>query len=394
MSEKKTIQINPSLFEFNTKKTRQKKPKIEGGIKMKSSISKTPKNKSLKNGILKMIREKQQNDYQKLFSEKSTKGKPNKGISSNEIDNFKNDFQESIEYFNALEKEEPPSLNPPKNKTLKNYPSSTGSALQLQPQVATHPMHTNNGGMINTEYENVNLSLPNDFDSMPPIRLNPPNIKHSSYNYKPAVTQTQVGGKQDAPQWGCLRVGGKLPTYRTWKNATQKNRGENPNIMTNHDTIPASTSSASILPVAKPENESVVNLMKESQIERIKQKSTIKQMKTQMDNLNKPVKKQLKQRKIARRTYRIGKSKVLPKVSVLVSNRTLRNNITTKAQLLKQTPINEIKRFLIKRGFIKVGSNTPNDILRKMYESVSLICGEVQNHNSENLLYNYLHGGM
>jgi len=46
---------------------------------------------------------------------------------------------------------------------------------------------------------------------------------------------------------------------------------------------------------------------------------------------------------------------------------------------------------LIKKGFIKVGTPTPNDILRKMYESVVLICGEVQNHNPENLLYNYVH---
>jgi len=26
-----------------------------------------------------------------------------------------------------------------------------------------------------------------------------------------------------------------------------------------------------------------------------------------------------------------------------------------------------------------------------MYETVSLICGEVENHNPDNLLYNYFH---
>ena len=31
-------------------------------------------------------------------------------------------------------------------------------------------------------------------------------------------------------------------------------------------------------------------------------------------------------------SFKIGKSKVLPKVSVLVSNRTIRNNISTKKQ--------------------------------------------------------------
>ena len=103
--------------------------------------------------------------------------------------------------------------------------------------------------------------------------------------------------------------------------------------------------------------------------------------------------KKLKQKKTKRRTYKIGKSKVFPKVSVLVSNRTIRNNISTKKQLLKQVPIQEVKSYLMKRGFIKVGSTAPNDVLRKMYESAIMICGEVQNHNPENLLYNYLNGG-
>ena len=37
--------------------------------------------------------------------------------------------------------------------------------------------------------------------------------------------------------------------------------------------------------------------------------------------------KKMKQKKTKRRTYKIGKSKILPKVSVLVSNKTIRNNI-------------------------------------------------------------------
>jgi hypothetical protein len=58
--------------------------------------------------------------------------------------------------------------------------------------------------------------------------------------------------------------------------------------------------------------------------------------------------------------------------------------------MLRQIPIQEVRKYLIKKGFIKVGTTAPNDVLRKMYESVSLICGEVQNHNPENLLYNFM----
>ena len=103
--------------------------------------------------------------------------------------------------------------------------------------------------------------------------------------------------------------------------------------------------------------------------------------------------RKLKQKRTLRRTYRVGKSKHYPNVSVLVSNKTLRKQITTKSQLLKQVPMEEVKKTLIKKGFIKVGCTAPNDVLRKMYESVSLVCGDIQNHNPENLLYNYLHGG-
>jgi hypothetical protein len=122
----------------------------------------------------------------------------------------------------------------------------------------------------------------------------------------------------------------------------------------------------------------------------------ISEMKQTMEKLqlikNKNQLKRLKQKKTTRRTYKIGKSKLLPKISVLVSNKTIRNNISTKSQLLKQVPIQDIKKYLIKRGLLKVGSTAPNDILRKMYESSILLCGEVQNHNPDYLLYNFMNG--
>ena len=62
----------------------------------------------------------------------------------------------------------------------------------------------------------------------------------------------------------------------------------------------------------------------------------------------------------------------------------------SKTQEFKNIPINEVRRFLIKRGFIRVGSSAPNDVLRKMYETANLVCGEIENHNSDNLLYNFL----
>lgn len=98
-----------------------------------------------------------------------------------------------------------------------------------------------------------------------------------------------------------------------------------------------------------------------------------------------------KQKKTKHRTYKLGKSKHLRKIGVLVSNKTIRKGITTKTQLLKQTPIHEIRQYLIKHGLIKVGTTAPNEVLRKMYETAHLICGELNNHNTDILLHNFVH---
>jgi hypothetical protein len=129
------------------------------------------------------------------------------------------------------------------------------------------------------------------------------------------------------------------------------------------------------------------------QDEKIKLLSEMKQTMQKMKNANNMKnKKSLKQKKTVRRTFHIGKSKTVPKISVLVTNKSIRKNVTTKATLLKQTPIGEIRKYLIKKGLIKVGSTAPNDVLRKMYESVALIGGDINNYNPENLLYNYFNG--
>ena len=111
-----------------------------------------------------------------------------------------------------------------------------------------------------------------------------------------------------------------------------------------------------------------------------------------MNQKKEPRIKYLKQKKIFKRTYRVGRCSNKPQIGVLVSNRTIRNRISTQSQLLKQTPIQDVRKFLIKKGFIKIGSNAPNSVLRKMYESISMVCGEVENHNPENLLFNFVKG--
>ena len=67
----------------------------------------------------------------------------------------------------------------------------------------------------------------------------------------------------------------------------------------------------------------------------------------------KPQLVQKKIKKLLRRTFNVGKDKFKPKVGVLLPNKTIRNNVTTKSFMIKQTPIQDIRKFLIKQGFIK-----------------------------------------
>ena len=379
MSERKTINVNPELFNFTSNKTRKKKEnKQDGSIKVKSSAPKKRDNTLKKKSILNMIRQHQEDKYRKLFNEKN---KLNNEVKS-EIDNISqidSDFEQSKNYLLKLAEENEVKQDN-LNKTLKQYPSivnnnNSNHSLLFHPNIEP--------------YENVNLDFNNDnIENITPITIKPK--LQSNYNQ---------------PNYGCLK-NGNLPTYRQYiNNNTQKNISNN--IPTNRyqvlnnshiQNVPAilidsNQDNSNTMPTQIQPYISESNIIEHKIDENIQKMSEMKQMMSKLQAIkNNNYKKVMKQKKIIRRSYKIGKSKILPKISVLVSNRTIRNNITTKSQLLKQDSINDIKRYLVKRGLLKIGSTAPNDVLRKMYECSSLICGEVQNHNPDNLLHNFLNG--
>ena len=74
MSEKKILSINPSIFSFDKRSSRKKRPTNEenGKIKIKSNIPKKRTDTLKKKSILRMIRQHQENRYKNLFDEKKS----------------------------------------------------------------------------------------------------------------------------------------------------------------------------------------------------------------------------------------------------------------------------------------------------------------------------------
>lgn len=344
MEEKRIVAIDPKMFKIQdkTRKKREPKPKVEKQLKIKNNI-KNQRSTTMKRKLLNFIRKKQElkTQPQEPFYE------PNVYVES-----FDNEFQESLDYLDNLSKQTPApaninsqSLHNPHNKTFKSY---------------------------NYDDTPIALELPESLKDISD------DIQVPSQNTNPSV-------HINTPNYGCLK-NGNLPTYRKWKhNQTQR---QYPSIDVNvkqpvvHNNNPDPINNDNnIMPNTNVNVNSANNMNSVYNINPQKISSMIESQK--------PLRKPKHRRKIIRRKFTIGRSKIMPKVSVLVSNKTIRKNIYTNKTLLKQTPLEEVKKFLIKRGFIKIGSLAPPDILRQMYESVKTLCGDATNHNPENLLYNY-----
>ena len=354
----KTITVNPELFRM-TKKKRPSSSSSSPAIRPRSTVD---KNKTVRrNQVLKFIRGEQEKLQRKLLD-----GDANLRAAAAEEEPAA-DFQDSLDYLMNLAQEETG-----KQQKQHGWSSSSSQTLKHRPMLPSAfqtptPMD-----------ENVSLVMPDDLLMQPMNLVRPP-----------------------MPKWGCLK-GGQLPSYRQY---TQKSR---PTTIMGGSSSQQQPAAAARLPyttgVYHPQSVAATlgshsggNVVSEaSPVDNFymldggaaERHSEIRQTMAAAERA-KPRALQRQQRTV-RRTYNVGKNK--SQVSVLVSNKTIRNRVTAKTHEIRQKPLEEVKRFLINKGFVRVGTSAPNDVLRKMYESAQLICGEIQNHNPENLLFNFMAG--
>lgn len=374
-SKLKTISINPEIFSSfggnaNTRKNKPEKP-----LRIKAPVQKSDKTR--KKEILQRIRNNQEKQYKTLFDEKE------KDKTQNVETVFNNSFDESVKFMETVVDNTEKAVF---NKSLKNRDISQSLSMPLSPTMM-NPTMTLSPPMMNPPMcMNGDPHKPQSLlfheDPMLSKISEPFNILDTIG--EPLETSIGISPMkiQPQPNYGCLK-GGTLPTYR---NYTMKNNA--------HAQAQAQAQTQAQINNTGYERETALTPAPRHIVGRIRTPEEVIEMKKLREvnleakkNKQKPVQKKIK--KLMKRTYRVGRDKYKPTVGVLLPNKTIKNTVTTQTYMLKQTPIAEVRKYLLKTGFIKVGSAAPNDVLRKIYESIKLIDGDVKNHNPDNLLYNF-----
>jgi hypothetical protein len=392
----KTIEINPSLFTVGglSKKNRSKKNKSMSVPLISPNI--------LKNKLLKRIKDHKNKETASLDTSKkkmSSDVKKNEPVLNN-INTYTDEFNESIEYLQTLSKQK--KVDTENNikreaiqrKTIKNYSSSMPVVNLELPDELKEAFIT-----VDTETIVPNIVPAN----IAPARITPVLISHKS---------------NDVP-YGILK-GGNKPTYRQW-NKTQKNYQPNGNNLTinapksereerlsqlkqklkQQSTVvtQAQAQSQPIQIVTQPQTQPIQTSIIEPNLEEILLTQNLIQNPSSktpaVNNLSegggsekvKTVKKLLK--KTIHKKYTLGKSKIKKTVGVLLKDKNTRKNIINAQKDLRDKPVTDVKTYLRQHNLIKIGSNAPNDVIRKIYES-AMLAGEITNNNKDIMIHNFI----
>ena len=338
---------------------------------------------------------------------KNDKDKPNL------VDTFSDEFKDSIEYLQSISKQKKKEDENEKrkeqllNKTIRNY---------------------------NNIIPHVELELPSDL-------IQPVLQTTTNYNYSEQPMKINYKVDSSVP-YGCLK-GGFKPTYRSLNKTQKSYEISSPNSALNVSNInlerekrlnllkekiknkqqekvqqivtPSlsemnyvkniqetpviplsisnqnnnSNSSSLNLPVSFSSINSINSINSNQSVGIINKGGNVNENRNvdEAKNVNETRNQLIK--KTIKRKYTLGKSKTNRTVGILIKDSKTRKNVTTAQKELKKHSINDIKTYLRNHNLLKTGSNAPNDVIRKLYES-SMLAGEITNSNKDTLIHNFL----
>lgn len=388
----KTISINPSLFAVGgakTKKNREKKQKPTTVPLISPNV--------LKNKLLKRIKEHKQRETENL---ENVGGGENSGtafLSNKAADIIVSDeFMESIEYLKTLSDE---------RKKRADRASIEKRRSDLERNTVKHYQALNNS---ESSHQQVNIDLPEEL-SEPLIKINTANLSSAGGE---SVALSPY--KNDVVPYGVLK-GGLKPTFKDWNKTMRSNivtdsnlaltiQGGGPtsektareNRLANLRTklkqkqasVPTNAAPIITAPAAEPATGVTENTFPTNVVPTSVVIINDMPMKNITANEGGTIATKRTTKRTIKRKYTLGRSKIQKTVAVLIKDRSTRRQVLHAQKDLKRKPINDVKAYLREHNLIKVGSSTPNDIMRKMYES-AMLAGEIKNSNVETLLHNF-----
>jgi hypothetical protein len=453
---KKTIKINPDLFNLGGTKTRKasekKRQNLQPLLVNPNSLKKQFLNRIKEHKIKEKIEhDNNHKNKDKLNFNKTALQSANQVPQSSGSSTFADEFYDSINYLSSLSKKKKDDENKIKNevsqqikrekianRTVRNHTPSYSQ--KSYPNSYPNSDSNSNLNLNPYPYPYVELELPEELREQsfiipkPPIKINYPSDNSVPY--------------------GCLKNGIK-PTYRTW-NHTQKNFNQIPKnmgiaaepvqltererkleilkqrikaqvaeennnrMMMTQNLIQNPTIATAQLIDEEESAQSMSHLIEPCLQQQVEQRQQQQLEQRQLEQRQQQLEQQLQQhtfgpfnnleqndnsvinelsnlinekpkkiKRTIRRKYTLGKSKIYNKVSILIKDRNTRKNVINAHKELKKKSINEVKKYLRDHGLLKIGSNAPNNVIRKTYES-AMLAGEIRNNNKDTLLHNFL----
>jgi len=401
MTTQKILQINPELFKFNSRKNSSKKK--EKKTKPIHDKTQSLQSNKLKKELLKKVKDYQKNKETEVINDEKNKEKMDNISRSNlfeskdfENNDFEREFNKSLTFLHDLSKKnkdknkkktlkltnadiniEIPkdsliynSAKEPNYGCLKNGSKPTFRDLNKTQKHVSHSTHTENAGKRlqlalenNTYYDHSAFHDKYQTNDNITIQTDKPNIELKISEELPVElpAETPVELPAETPVELPIKISNSNTNLSTNKLFIKEN-----NEISN-DIVSAPydyTNNYSTKPTNKDE---------EVMSEETKEDTYIPKL----------------QRITRTYKYKLGKKKDTKHIGLLIKNRDTQKKIKQEVSQLKQQPIQDVKNFLREKNLIKLGSQAPNDVLRKLYED-SMLSGEITNTNSNNLVHNYL----
>ena len=403
----KVLQINPQLFKTNgknnTSKNREKKQKPEG--------YKGPS--TLRKALLGKIRDFQKKEQENNKIEFQAK---NNTQNVEEIKDFNNEFNKSLDFLQELSKRHNNSVkskkeqkkeNKIKNKTLKQALNGVRPNINLElPSDLLEPTKIPITTSITTSIPSINANpltsvqiipqqmpqiipqqisqiipqqipqiipqqIPQQISQIIPQQMPQPITNPITESKKDKIETNKdlldkkeliINNIKEPPPYSNLK-GGSKPSYKEWNRQTQK-KGKTQM----HPSI-------------------TIKDKKDEQIEKSDKAKRLEELRKKYKQNHKNTSKQLVRVKTRTIKYNLGNNGKT--VGILIKNRQTRKKIKDEHDMLKKKTLTDVKDYLREKNLIKAGTMAPTDVLRTLYEQ-SILTGDVTNKSKENLLHNFV----